>query len=252
MNLRQNYQKLKNLLRLLDLNELSSRVIELNNLQELKKVFDLKLDPIIDDDFVSKFNYVEDVNERRLRDAEALGTVCRNMNIGNMLEIGTSTGQGTALMASNAPDAHVYTVNIPPEQIQRGEGGSLTTISLSKQEIGSYYREKGLKNITQVYGNSANWEPYFEGIQVAFIDGCHDSEFVYNDSCKALSHMRPGSFILWHDFHVELGRVYPWIYSVCMGVAELFRNGILKGRIYHLCDSWIGIYRVGNDDRATQ
>lgn len=223
---------------------LKQSVIELNNVQELKKVFDWHLDPILDRPDIHDFDYVEDVNERRVRDAEALATVMRNTNPAVAVEIGTSTGLGTVLMAANAPDAKIYTVNIPPEEIEAGEGGQLTTVSLTRDEIGKEYRARNLRNIVQVYANTTRWEPDVGSIDIAFIDGAHDTEFVINDTLKVLRYVRAGGFVLWHDFNPVLVDKFHWIRSVCMGVEQLYRRKALQGRIFHIRDSWVGIYRV--------
>lgn len=138
-----------------------------------------------------------------------------------------------------------FTVNIPPEEIVSGEGGKLTTVALEREKIGIAYRERNLGNITQIYANTAKWEPAIGDIDIAYIDGCHDTEFVYNDTHKILKYMKPGGFILWHDFNLELVKKYHWINSVCLGVEKLYRDGLINGRILHIRDSWVGIYRVG-------
>lgn len=226
------------------LNNIEHSVVELNNFRELKKVFGWKDDPILDRPDIYDFDYIEDVNERRIRDAESLATVMRNAKPRVALEIGTSSGRATVLMSVNAPESAIYTVNIPPEEILSGEGGKLTTVALEKEKIGIAYKERNLTNITQIYANTAKWEPNIGNIDVAFIDGCHDADFVYNDTRKVLKHMKPGGFILWHDFNLELVKKYHWINSVCLGVEKLCRDGLIKGRILHIRDSWLGIYRV--------
>lgn len=226
------------------LSHLRRSVIELNSIEELKKIFNWKADPLLDDSTIHQFEYPEDANQRRLRDAESLGTVIQNSAPKICVDIGTSTGHSAALMAVNAPQAHIYTINIPPEEILSGEGGTFTTIALERENIGSYYRQRGLVNITQILSNTAKWQPNIGQIDVAFIDGSHDTDFVFNDSRKALQHMLPGGFLLWHDFNLELTSQYDWIYSVCLGVEKLYRQRLLKGRIYHVRDSWVAIYQV--------
>lgn len=161
---------------------LQHAVIELNDVGELRKVFGWQLEPILDDPTIYDFEYIEDVNQRRIRDAECLGTVVRNTNPAICLDIGTGVGHSAALMAVNAPQAQVYTVNIPPEEALSGEGGKLITEALERKKIGSYYRERKLTNITQILANTAHWEPEIGTTDVAFVDGCHDTEFVYNDT----------------------------------------------------------------------
>ena len=100
----------------------------------------------------------------------------------------------------------------------------------------------------QILANTASWEPDFGPIDVALIDGCHDADFVYEDTRKLLARCRAGSLILWHDFHPGLRRVHPWIASVCSGIERLYENGLLRGKIFHLQDSWVGLYRVPDGD----
>ena len=126
-------------------------MVELNNITELKKVFHWVQEPILDDPQIYEFEYLENVNERRLRDAEVLGTIVRNVKPRVCLDIGTSTGHSAALMAINAPQARVFTVNIPPEELLQGQGGKLTTVVLERHEIGAYYRERNFHNVHQIF-----------------------------------------------------------------------------------------------------
>ncbi len=238
--------KLKKKLSEDEFQNLQHSVIELNNFHELKKVFGWKNDPILDRPDIYNFEYIEDVNERRIRDAESLATVMRNANPKVALEIGTSNGMGTLLISANSPNSKIYTINIPPEEIISGEGGELTTAALEREKIGIAFRERKLTNIEQIYTNTEKWEPNIGTIDVDFIDGCHDSEFVYNDTQKVLSQMKTGSFVLWHDFNLDLVKKHHWIHSVCSGVEKLYQDGLINGRIFHVRDSWVGVYRVEN------
>ncbi|MDX1413076.1 MAG: class I SAM-dependent methyltransferase [Candidatus Promineifilaceae bacterium] len=221
---------------------LNANVLEVRNLRYLKKAMGWSQDPILEGDHLHTFAYLEDLNDRRIRDAEVIGSACRNSNPQILLEIGTSFGHGTALMARNAPNGTVYTINISPEEI--AQGGKLVTFAPAKDEIGKYYREQGFTNTKQIYANTATWEPDFGPIDVAFIDGCHDADFVYSDTYKILERCIPGSLILWHDFAPSLRNVYGWIAEVCRGIEKLYRDGVIKGRILHLQDSWVGLYKV--------
>ena len=211
------------------LRHLRSNVLVVRSLDHLKKAMGWTRSPLLEGDHLHAFDYLEDLNDRRIRDAEVVGAACCNGDPKILLEIGTGSGRTTALMARNAPDATVYTVNIPPE------------------EIGRHYREAGLTNVRQVLANTLRWEPDFGPIDVAFIDGCHDAEFVYSDTKKILAKCRPGSLVLWHDFAPDLVQTYHWIQEVCLGVERLFAEGLVRGRILHLQDSWVGLYRVPGD-----
>jgi predicted O-methyltransferase YrrM len=222
---------------------LKNNLIELNNYTELKKIFNWELDPLLDRPDIYDFDYVEDVNERRIRDAESLATVIRNARPEVALEIGTANGMGTLLMSVNAPDAQIFTVNISPEELRSGKGGKLTTVALQKEVIGEAFRERKRSNITQIFANTSTWTPDIGLIDVVFIDGCHDTNFVYNDTKKILRHMRPGGFIIWHDFNLALVDKYDWINSVCLGVEKLYVHKYLSGRIFQIKDSWTAVYK---------
>lgn len=224
---------------------LRSNVLEVRNLKCLLAALNWTNTPILDGEFLHDFDNLEDLNDRRIRDAEVIGAACCNGNPKILLEIGTSYGMRTTLMAQNAPDGVVYTVNIPPEEID--QGGNLITFAPRVEDIGWYYRERGYKNIRQIFANTAKWKPDFGPIDVTFIDGCHDADFVYNDTRIVLEKCRPGSVILWHDFAPDLAPVYSWINQVCTGISRLYTHGIIRGRILHLQDSWVGLYQVPNE-----
>lgn len=199
-------------------------------------------EPIISDEHILDYQNDTHLNFRRLLDAKVVLGACRNEEPKQILELGTASGQTTANMAENAPDAQIYTINIPPEEI--AEGGKYSTYAPSEEEIGRVYKEKNIPNIHQILVNTANWEPELEGIDIAFIDGSHDSDFVFSDTVKVMKCMKPGGLILWHDFNPDLVDHHSWIKSVCHGIYRLYDHGVLKNNIFHLKDSWIGLYRI--------
>ena len=222
--------------------QLSRNVLTVRSLEHLKSALNWDVNPRLEEEHLSVFEYLEDLNDRRLRDAEVVGAACCNGDPRILLEIGTSHGKTTALMALNAPNGTVYTVNIPPEEI--AEGGKNVTFAPSREDIGRYHRFRRCDNVRQILANTARWEPDFGPIDVVFIDGCHDAEFVYNDTRKVLKQCRPGSIVMWHDFNPNLSTVYHWIRNVCDGVERLYADGLIRGRILHLQDSWVGLYKV--------
>lgn len=217
-------------------------VHEVRNLKCLASAMNWTDEPILDFGHLHQYEGLVDLNYRRYRDAEVVGSACRNQGKDILLEIGTAYGEMTALMASNSPSAIVYTVNILPEEID--QGGKLVTFAPTRDEIGRFYRDAGISNIRQIYANTANWAPEFAPIDVAFIDGSHDAKFVYNDTVKILGRCQSGSLIMWHDFAPHLAHTHRWIAEVCHGVDRLYADRHLVGPILHLQDSWIGLYRV--------
>jgi predicted O-methyltransferase YrrM len=217
-------------------------LLEVRDYAALKKAKRWTLDPVLEDESIHKFEHLTDLNDRKLLDAQIIGAVCANRNPTTILEIGTAEGHMTALMAQNAPQAMVHTVNIPAEEIE--EGGTFVTRSFARDEIGRYYRDRKLGNVRQIYANTATWEPDIGSIDIAFIDGCHDTDFVFNDTRKVLKHAHPGTVILWHDFNPALAEKFEWIADVCRGIEKLYDQGIIKGNVLHVRDSWVGYYVV--------
>jgi len=195
--------------------------------------------PIILQEHMEERGVITDINDRRRIDAEIISVVCKNANPRNCLEIGTSLGVSTARMAVNAPQATIFTVNIPPEEY--AEGGTFKTHKLEHNEIGSFYRQKKIGNIEQIFANTATWEPDLPPIDIAFIDGSHDKKFVFNDSCKVIRTLNKYAYVLWHDFNPDLEKRFEWIHSVMTGIERLYRSGILSGDLFHIRNSWICI-----------
>ncbi len=221
---------------------LEQRLVRLRDLRAMMTAFAWQEPPLLGDAHLTAFDYPEDANQRRLRDAEVLASVCRNAGRGHLLEIGTSRGHSTAIMARNAPGATVHTVNIPPEEIRAG--GELTTHALARDEIGSHYRSLGLANVRQIFANTATWVPDLPPLDVAFIDGCHDERFVLNDTRKILPLCHPGSFVLWHDCNPDLDVRFPWIAEVCAAVDGLCERNEIVGPLWLVEDSWMMAYRL--------
>ena len=179
-----------------------------------------------------------EVNERPYRDAEVLTTIAKN-TIGDCLEIGTSNGEGTYKIATNTKST-IYTLNALPYQMT----GHLVTHALDESQIGSFLKEHNIKNYVQIYDNSITWTPpsNIHDLAIVFIDGCHDTEYVYKDSCKTINLLKKGGFMVWHDFNPRLRSKFFWINSAMAGVEKFCEEHGVK-EIYHLKDSWMGFCR---------
>ena len=184
-----------------------------------------------------------EMHQRKRRDAEALCTVARNAN-GPCLDLGTSHGRSAFKLATNVGPVHaVYTVNMLPEQA--AAAGVHVTHVLQKDQIGAYCREHGLENVVQIYANTADWTPPAEvdGLAVAFVDACHDTEAVRRDSHLAWQRLRPGGVLMWHDFSPVQRHRHAWIKTSMEGVAAFLRDVGHRGPVHHLRGSWIGMIR---------
>ena len=227
-----------------DLGLIKRNTIQIRNLDYLYEIFEWTNSPQYDREQYSGCDDPMNVNGRRIHDMDVVLAACKNISNpgGTILEIGTAYGNMTMNMSKNAPDSNIFTINIPEEEIE--EGGKNITFGIPNENIGYLYREAECQNITQILANTLNWEPEMEQIDLAFIDGCHDEDYIFQDTVKVLSKCKPGSIILWHDFNPDLVDKWHWIGDVCKGVNRLYAEGYLTKKLYHLQDSWVGIYQV--------
>lgn len=192
---------------------------------------------------LDEVRFFEDLNARRRLDAEVLSLVAANAPPGKMLDIGTYLGHSAARMAVNSPSSIVYTVNIHPDELLAG--GEFVTGTPKVEEIGSFYREKGIANIRQIFANTKNWQVPGEicDLSLVYVDGCHDTECVYNDTKLVIDRLVKGGFILWHDCSPNYRSNYVWIDAAMKGIEKLLENGVITPYILNVQHSWIGIWR---------
>jgi FkbM family methyltransferase len=185
-----------------------------------------------------------DLHGRKRHDAEVLCTLAANAS-GPCLDLGTSHGRSAFKLATNLQDRGVvFTVNLLPEQ-HSASSGQLVTHLLTRDQIGSFYRERGLKNVTQVYADTASWivPEEIQDLAIVFVDAAHDTERVYRDSKKIYDLVRPGGYICWHDFSPECRSKYDWVDAVMRGVERFVAETIPDAEIVHLRHSWMGVLR---------
>jgi hypothetical protein len=216
----------------------------IDDIADLALLYKFTNKPVMVEDDLHTVNVISELNKRKILDANVLGMFAANCEPGNMLEIGTYYGAGTALMATNSPNSTIYTVNILPEQIGESAGG-YTTSFLTKEQIGSFYKEKNLQNIKQIYANTKTWqvEEEVKDLSLVFIDGCHDTEFVYSDTRLILDRVKKGGFILWHDCSPVCRYNFEWVDASMRGIEKLIAEKLITGYILNVRNSWIGIWR---------
>ena len=221
------------------------RIREVADITEFKAVLGMHADGILlepDLDFIE--NETEEGGRKR-RDAEVLTTLSANMH-GPILDLGTSHGRSAFKLATNqSAGGHVYTVNLLPEQ-HDGRGQAITHL-ITETDIGSYYRDNGVTNVTQIFADTTRWTPEAEitGLGIAFVDACHDEAFVYADSKLCWSRLREGGYLAWHDFSkAQRGTSFYWIDDVMRGVERFMAEvGLVDAEVVHLKGSWIGVLR---------
>ena len=118
-----------------------------------------------------------------------------------IFEFGTGTGKTTYLLALNSPpEARITTLTLP--MAEQGHQGRF------------YYEGSEVAGkIEQQLADSKTFDeaPREAAFDLVFVDGGHTRSYVENDSRKALRMVKPGGFIIWHDY---LGRRVKDVFEV--------------------------------------
>lgn len=138
-------------------------------------------------------------------DMVSLCLLARMANPKVIFEIGTLTGSTALHFALNAPDAEIYTLDLPPDGVP---ALGTTLMDSTYVEMHRSSRTAVLdshpagKRVKCLYGDSAKFDfsAFRARVDLFFIDGAHSYEYVRNDTLKALECCRPGSIIAWHDY----------------------------------------------------
>jgi predicted O-methyltransferase YrrM len=168
------------------------------------------------------------LRDRSLLHAEAyvLSAITAFLGPRRIFEFGTATGQGALLMARQARDARIDTLDLGPDTPSLGtQAGEPPWLDVGS--IGEAFRETDYApRITQHFGDSARFDfgPFREQIDLVFVDGAHTHDYVRSDSRNALGMLAPGGVVVWDDCNY-----------VCPGVSrtlvELRREGLSIHRV---------------------
>jgi predicted O-methyltransferase YrrM len=153
-------------------------------------------------------------------DAYVLALITAQVQPGRIFEIGTGTGEGTLLMARNAPGARIDTLDLGA-QADASLGEQRGDAPLGADAVGSAFRGTEFEDsITQHLGDSAafDFSPFAGQMDLVFVDGAHTAEYVRSDSLAAFEMLAPGGTVVWDDCHLY----HP---GVSRGLAELRRAG---------------------------
>jgi predicted O-methyltransferase YrrM len=137
-----------------------------------------------------------------------LSALVRASNARAIFEIGTFDGTTTLQLALNSPDdAIVWTLDLPAGAIDQTHFPVLAEDKpyIEKPTTGARFtRTQAAGKIRQLFGDSAtfSFEPYLDRMDFVFIDGSHSLAYVRSDSARAFSLVRPGGWIVWHDYGV--------------------------------------------------
>lgn len=126
----------------------------------------------------------------------------------NIFEIGTFRGRTALNFALNSPEkCTVYTLDLPPDKKNSGmiDASKNDKIIIQKSNPNIEYAGKDVEvKIRQIYGDSTEFDfsPYYNRIDIVFIDGAHHYDAVKSDTENALKMVKPNGMIIWHDFAI--------------------------------------------------
>ncbi len=165
-------------------------------------------------------------------DLVSLCLITRLVRPKRIFEIGTYRGYTALQFAANAPDAEIFTLDLPQGS------NTVLPITVMDETLSSIEKGETLKGrkdtakIHRLLGDSATFDfsPYAKKIDLFFIDGAHTYEYVRNDTLKGLECCHPGSVIVWHDYgRMGVNGVTRWLNEFVRSHFPLYRvpNGSL-------------------------
>ena len=91
--------------------------------------------------------------------------------------------------------------------------------------------------IRQLFGNSLNFDftPYQSKMDLVFVDGAHHYETVASDTANGLKLLKPGGYLVWHDF-ANFGDYH----DVTRAVLDMLPGD----EVYQIEDSQLALYRM--------
>ena len=134
----------------------------------------------------------------------SLVLLTKRINAANVFEFGTYMGVSVTQLALNAcGGGRVLTLDLPDEQT-RTEFGNLDpedAVLVAKKGRAALVPHDIRHRITFLKQDSAHFDetPYLDQMDVVFVDGAHNRDYVKNDSEKGWRMLRKGGIIAWHD-----------------------------------------------------
>ena len=147
--------------------------------------------------------------------------IIKSSNSKIIFEIGTSKGQTTHNIEANLPD-----------------GGRVYTLDLNQCLAGT-------GRIMPLRGDSRSFDfsPYHDKIDLMFIDGNHDYDYVLSDSENAFRCVKEGGFIIWHDFVHDR----PYTVKAILDFCHCYNL-----RLFWIDGTWLAICNINREAEKKQ
>jgi predicted O-methyltransferase YrrM len=162
-------------------------------------------------------------------DLVSMCMICQILKPKVIFEIGTFHGAGALHWAGNAPEAQVYTLDLPP-----AGAPSLDLTLIDHEHVKGHADTKRMvfegkpeaQRIHCLYGDTATFDfsPFSGKVDLLFIDGAHSYEYVRNDTLRTSACCKPGSVICWHDYgRLGVNGVSKWLHELARGGRQIYR-----------------------------
>jgi predicted O-methyltransferase YrrM len=175
-----------------------------------------------------------------------LATIAGALNPKKIFETGTFRGVGTLTMALNAPQADIYTLDLPIDytatEVETLSKGDKEWVRLSRTSTGfAFQGHPAAVRIHQLRANSLTFTPRPEltNIDLCFIDGGHSYECIKADTETALKVLSPTGVIVWDD--------YTWFID---GVSQYLTELRKTLPLHRIAGSQLVIYRRTAEDKT--
>ncbi len=181
---------------------------------------------------ISMRNFFPQDGNVSLEEVVFLAALCRKLQPGSVLEIGTFDGNTALQLALNAPEgASIYTLDLPVAETNNpGQEPEDLKYIVSKRRVARRFLGTSVEGrIRQYYGNSLRFDfSIFAADRkpdLIFVDAGHSYECVKNDTEKALTILAPGGTIVWQDY----GATWPDVYRYLVELSSVHKLFHIRG-----------------------
>jgi hypothetical protein len=149
-------------------------------------------------------------------DLIAIGMLATVHRPKGVLEIGTFDGSTTRNLAMTLPDAHIHTLDLPPDP-SAADRAALRMDDLhlvAKRRVGeAFLGTSEASRITQHLGDSATYDlsAITHPLTFFYIDGAHTYEYVRSDTIRCMEAAAGECGIVWHDVNFTHEGVVAWM-----------------------------------------
>jgi predicted O-methyltransferase YrrM len=168
-----------------------------------------------------------------------LATIVSALQPRKIFETGTFRGVAALTMVLNAPEAEVYTLDLPEKytvaEVETLSKGDKEWVRLSRSSIGfAFAGHPAAPRIHQLHGDSLTFDPptFLANTDLCYIDGGHSYECIKADTETALKILSPNGVIVWDD--------YTWFID---GVSEYLTELRKTLPLHRIAGSQLVLYR---------